>query len=303
MKFFVSWTSRDPIFQQYDSECNVLLSPANVPRNWSVSDWPLLPKELFVDSGGFSYNQNNIPSCRDVLERQRFISRNWPGDRKLFLSHPDLAIPMQARFAEVNKIISLSLERAKEYINLFYRQNILATPIGVIQGFDEETILLSFQELKDAGYTFFALGSLALRQARYKKICLDAIEVVTRYSISPVHVFGVTWPLLTSDIPRGIESFDTSSPAKLAFYGTVLYGPPLKRYVISPNAFQEYHDRCFTFRKGIPNSLACVCPVCQTDPNNLSSYHGRAAKQKRTVHNYFQIKWDIQSKCYRGNGH
>jgi 7-cyano-7-deazaguanine tRNA-ribosyltransferase len=279
-----------------------LVSPANVPNDWTVSEWRCLPNELFIDSGAYSIRNNKIPSCKYVLERQLKITMSWPNNKKLFFSHPDLLIPIKCNFEDQNKIIHLSLERAKIYFELLSESASSATPIGVIQGFDEESIVNSYYELKDIGFNYFALGSIGIRLSRHKELCLNAIDVITKYKIKPIHLFGVTLPIKGNDFSVGIDSFDSSTPTKLAFYGTVLYGSPLERYVIKPTAKQIFHDRCFSFRKSLKRPLFCECPICRIDPNKLLSEHDANAKKNRIIHNFFQIKWELEKQNSVGPG-
>ena len=294
MKFFASWTTREPLFQCYDSQCCVLVSPSGVPLAWSISKWTSLPNNLFIDSGAFSVRSNKIVSCKDVLERQLFMTKGWPSNRPLYFSHPDILIPVKATFEETNKIVNRSIERAQVYFDLVSKRNTNATPIGVIHGFDEETILNTYETFLDIGYHHFALGSLAIRKTRYKDLCLKTIRLAERYGIKPLHIFGIALPINTAFSMPGIDSFDSASATKLAFYGTVLYGPPLKRYVIAPNAKQKYQDTNFTFRESLSEPLPCKCPVCKLDAEGLIPYSGREAKNNRIIHNYFQIKWAMK---------
>ena len=296
MKFFVSWTSRDPCFQDYDHECNVLVSPANVPSLWNITNWKNLPNELFVDSGAFSIRGDVITPIENILKRQLFIAKGWPSSKNLYFSHPDLLLPLKSSFNDTNDRVALSLARAKEYFHLLSRSKTKAIPVGVIHGFDEETVLCTYCELKDIGYRHFALGSLGIRLSRHKKTCIKSIRTAQKYGVKPLHLFGVTLPLVANqDLDQDLESFDTSSPAKLGFYGTVLYGKPLKRYVIAPDSKQKFHDLSFTFREAITNPLPCKCPICKLDPQKLVRKPESEAKINRTIHNYFQIKWELQN--------
>lgn len=303
MKYFVSWTPREPIFQEYDPECNVIVSPANVPLNWSISNWNTFPNRLFVDSGAYSIRENKIPSCQEVIKRQLLISKNWPKKGRLYFSHPDLLIPFKSSFKEYNRIINLSIDRAKLYFELHSKTDRSAIPVGVIHGFDEETLVNSYCELKSIGYQSFALGSLGLRLSRNKKLCVKAIDFAQKYNIRPLHLFGITFPINGVNYSKDIDSFDSSTPTKLAFYGTVLYGSPLRRYVIAPDSKQKLRDKSFTFREALIKPLPCKCPVCITDSNKIVSKYNYAAKRNRIIHNYFQIKWEIEKIISHGHGH
>jgi tRNA-guanine family transglycosylase len=255
-----------------------------------------MPKELFVDSGAYSLRSPTPPSCESILNRQLSLIRGWPPDRSLLLSHPDILIPKFTSFQEQNGLIADSLERAKRYFSLVSAARINALPVGIIHGFDEEVLLNSYYELSQIGYTYFALGSLSLRRSSDPLSALAPMLWASRYNIHPMHLFGVTLPLLKDMQWAAFDSFDSSAPVKLGYTGTVLYGPPLQRFVIAPNASQAFHDRAFAFRKTLPTPLPCKCPVCSKSPNDLNSTREPNAKHNRIIHNYFQIKWAIQEQ-------
>jgi queuine/archaeosine tRNA-ribosyltransferase len=271
--------------------------------SWNITKWKNLPRELFIDSGAYSSRRERISDCSEVLDRQLFISREWPVSRNLYFSHPDILIPIRSNFETYNRIVSSSLHRAKVYMDLISKSKTHAEPVGVIHAFDEETLINSYYDLKEVGYRYFALGSIAQRLSTNKSSCLNAIDTAVKHRVKPLHLFGVTFSTNLLNYVENIESFDSSASAKLGFYGTVLYGSPLQRYVIAPDSAQKHHDRCFKFRRTLREPLPCKCPVCKSGTENLTSKIGRKAKQNRTIHNYFQIKWETQKKTFPGTGH
>ncbi len=290
MKFYVSWTNRDPIYHQYDPLAAVLISPLGVPKAWSVKEWATLPSSLFIDSGAYSQN-TTLPTIEYILHRQSSIAKGWESPQKAFFAHPDVLLPHGGSFLEKNKRVEASLSRAAFYFDLIKKKKVRATPVAVLHGFDEETLIGSYEVLRSIGYKHFALGSLATRFNRNKKLCLYIIKLSVEYGIKPLHLFGVSWPMQKESNTIRIDSFDSSSPAKLGFYGTVLYGLPLKRYVIAPTSMQKQHDNFFKFRSSIDEPLFCPCPVCAENPKRLMQKSGTQAKLDRALHNYFQIKW------------
>lgn len=292
MIFYASWTTRDPVYQDYDPNACVLVSPGGVPLYWSTREWTNLPKKLFIDSGIFSNIKNGKqPSCQEILNTQLRMAEGWPESEQVYFAHPDLIIPHKMDFSSTQQLIKNSIERSKVYFSLLKKHRRKITPIGVIHGFNEETILSSYQDLIATGYSNFALGSLAVRFSRHKDNCLKIINMAIKYDIKPLHLFGITCPLHEKQILPGIHSYDSSTPAKLGFYGTVLYGKPLKRYVLSPTAEQTQRDLFFKFRESLPEPLPCICPICKNDKSRLLPLKGTQAKHDRAVHNYFQLKW------------
>jgi len=293
MDFFVAWTNRDPIFQSFDPQANILVSPHHVTQNWCVSDWEQLPSKLIIDSGAFNYKKQLTPG--EIITKQVAMAKGWENPKTLFFSHPDLFLPKGVTFSEMIKLINKSIQRAKIYIEQLRQKKVNCNPIGVIHGFDTESLIASYFELKEAGYKHFAIGSLAVRVGTNKSLCIKIIRILSDYLVYPLHIFGVLWPSYAQDCPNQISSFDSASPSKLGFYGTVIYGHKLKKYVISPDAEQQHRDRFWNFREGIPSPLPCICPICKDDPMRLVPKKNRNAKIDRAIHNYFQIKWATQA--------
>ena len=71
MKYFVSWTHSDPVYQQYLPGVRALVSPPNVSQTWQAGDWPCPPEELIVDSGAFQHHRaGRGPSPEEALRQQ-----------------------------------------------------------------------------------------------------------------------------------------------------------------------------------------------------------------------------------------
>lgn len=293
MEFFVSWTSRDPVFQEYDNEANILISPHFVNHSWTIENWKTTPARLFIDSGAYSVNERHL-SVEEVLKRQIHIGQNWPTQKPLYFSHPDLIIPLGLSFSGISKRIKESNERAKKYITFIRKRKIKCKPVGVIHGFDEETILLSYQELLDVGYRYFAIGSLAIRITHSNTKCLKTIRTVCEVCKDPVHLFGILVPFHSFSEKVRLTSFDSAAPAKLGYFGTVLYGPQLNHFIIAPNAKQRMRDKLWKFRKAIDEPLPCNCPICTSNYEKLNAKNDNQSKANRIVHNYFQVKWATQ---------
>ena len=291
MIYYITWTNCDPEFQEYDEDCNVLLSPSLLPSNWSTSQWNSLPQRLFVDSGIYTAGTKNIIDGAGILNDQIRICKNWPDDKPLYFSHPDIIIPYNATFKESQKLININLERAKIYYGSVSKLNKKIEPVGVIHGLCEEDILSSFFELKSIGYKYFAIGSLSIRLVKNRELVLQLLQIINDYDLCPLHIFGITIPLIENSHKLKFTSYDTSSPIKLAYYGTVLYGTPLKRYVISPSMKQIQRDKNFAFRVPIEKPMDCECPICINNPKALIEGSSIKLKFNRIIHNYFQLKW------------
>ena len=291
MQYFISWTNIDPEFQQYDKNCNILLSPKLLYSNWDITKWKTFPKRLFIDSGVYTAGNREMKNPEEILQDQIYICKKWPDEKLLYLSHPDVILPYNITYKECQKLINLNLERAKIYFDLINRMKRNLKPIGVIHGLCEEDILNSFYELVEIGYSFFALGSLGIRLSKNRRIVLDLLNIVNDYCLDPIHIFGITIPLIQKSSNFNFASYDTSTPIKLAYFGTVLYGTPLKRYLIAPSKKQIQRDKNFSFRIPIEKPMFCNCPICIINPNALLEGNANTIKYNRIIHNYFLLKW------------
>jgi queuine/archaeosine tRNA-ribosyltransferase len=170
-------------------------------------------------------------------------------------------------------------------------------PIGVIQGYDADSVYNSGVALAEMGYRRFAVGSLIalMRRHRYDDIrhmVAAAYEAVG----SRLHVLGVTSPNLFDDFKRlGVESLDSSTPIREAVQGGIHYSHPYRRFR-APGVTPAAHDMLRSKRPGtaLDRPLPCPCPVCQVDPYRLFQLGSKAAANHRSLHNYFHLKWEIE---------
>lgn len=293
IKFFISWTECDPLFQKYDSECNVLLSPSLLTSEWSIRKWDVKPKAIFIDSG--SYSSNKYLPVSEIIKDQSRISSGWEFNNNIYFAHPDVMLPSGSTYDEEIMIIRNNLERAKEYIELFSKNKLSGIPVGIIQASCEEDLLCSYYHLKEIGYEYYAIGSISKRMKVEKEILKNTLEIINTHKLGPIHMFGITLPLIAdSDILENVTSFDTSTPIKLGYYGTVLYTNPFRRYLIKPNSHQKHRDNNFAFRQHLEEPIECHCPICSDNRAALIQTDSKTAKINRIIHNYFQIKFAVE---------
>lgn len=291
MEFYVTWTECDPVFQNYDPECRLLLSPSLLTINWSVKKWTVKPYSLFIDSGSYS-SDRDIP-VNLILKDQVRIIKGANQDGNIYFAHPDIILQTCIPYHEEIRFIKKNLARAQEYIDLVYKQQIDVCPVGIIQASSEEDFLCSFYQLKDMGYSYFGVGSISKRMIKEKNLLPKILKIIQTQNIKPVHLFGISPFFLTdTSLFRVIASFDTSAPIRLGYYGTVLYSNPFRRYVIKPNAYQKHRDKNFAFRLHLEEPFNCECPICKEDPFALLNPDKKVGKTNRIIHNYFQIKME-----------
>src|SRR5260370_29871496 len=78
MDFYVSWSHSDPLYQLHDRQCSMLISVVNVTQIWQLSRFSVLPYQVMLDSGSYSYVANglSLPTPREVFHRQIAIVAN-----------------------------------------------------------------------------------------------------------------------------------------------------------------------------------------------------------------------------------
>lgn len=293
-KFFCSWTRVDPEFQLYDEDANILLSPTILSKNWDIFKWSKLPSSIYVDSGIYS-DRSSRPSVESILDSQVRISKNI-GDIPVYYSHPDILLLKGLSQSQLINSLKENLTRAEEYIKLFRKKRINGIPVGVIHGLDPETIYLTFLRLAKMGYQYFAIGSMSVRVTHNRKLVIELLQFILDSGIQPVHILGLTLPLIDEFEPGSFASFDTAAPIKLAHNGSVLYRAPIRRCILRPDAYNHLRANVYSFRSSLDAPLSCDCPVCRTDSEQLIGDNNTKVRVNRSIHNYFMLKQETEER-------
>lgn len=290
--FYISWTKLEPEFQQYDTSCNILLSPSLLRGGWNCRMWEHLPKRLMIDSG--VYTAQGKLHTSEVLHSQRKLAEGSDEIAEVFFPHADQIIPPGLTFAEEQAAIRENMKRAHRYLREFRAAGLQGTPVGVIHAFDEESMYYCYRTLSSMGYRSFGIGSLSVRSKKSKTSVKQVLETAINLGIGPLHIFGITLPFYTEDPGPGIISFDTSTPIRMAYNGSILYHGPLRRYILRPEGYQKERAHQFAFNTILHEPKPCSCPVCSVDPLQLISGSESEKKRNRMIHNYFQLRWELE---------
>lgn len=289
MKFYVSWYHGDPLYQLYDDDCHMLVSPTSVSNIWTLERFPRLPREVMIDSGGFRYvsADEKAPTAKELFERQRrmldgadipatFCSLDFP------LISPELSSN------EKDHYIHSTIANAYEFKQLIEQHRLEKdlSFMAVIQGYDTASLRFCARELKAIGFSLYGIGSLA-GLLDHKEI-LARVKAAMSVVGSALHVFGVSAIQTTRALKKmGVRSMDSSRPAKAAAYNEVLYSQPFRRFGIldygEPTGIIP-KERC------LAEPLPCDCPICQEDSTAILKVGKRKYIALRAVHNYFHIK-------------
>lgn len=291
MKYFVSWTHSDPVYQQHMAGVRTLVSPPNVSQTWRALDWPCPPEELIVDSGAFQHHRaGRAPSPEAALRQQLHIVDGL--DSPVAICHLDVLMIGARSPEEAARRSQRSLEQASWLIRslTLAGASTRVEPIGVIQGQSVEQVFYVAQALADMGYRRFALGSLASRVSGARDEVLRRAEAALEAVGPRLHILGVSSLGVLSALSRlGVESADSGTPIKEAASGGVIYSGPYRRYKLPSPHFREWR-RSYGLAEILEGPLPCECPACQGSPGAMMEPRGKAAVNLRAVHNYFHLR-------------
>lgn len=291
MRYFISWTHSDPVYQQYLPGVRALVSPPNVSLIWQARHWPSPPTELIVDSGAF---QGRPAGPEETLRRQLYIAEGL--DIPVGLCHLDVLMAGAHSPLEAGRRSAQNLAQAQQLIQLVERDGLAANiePIGVIQGENAERVFYVAQALAEMGYTRFALGSLARKVASARDEVLRRAEAALEAVGPRLHILGVSSaPALAALSRLGVESADSGTPIKEASRGGLLYSRPFRRYKLASDHFTEWR-RSYDFAELLAEPIPCDCPVCASDPWAIFEQRGKRAVNLRAVHNYYHLRRAVE---------
>lgn len=289
MRLYVAWYPGDPIYPEYDWNCDLLISPTSVANRWKMYDLPKQPQSLIVDSGGFRYRlREKSPSQRQVFERQlRLIDKVTYDVTLCQLDYPLIDTDLTSN--QRDRLIHRTLANAYEFRNLAERYGITRSVrlMGTVQGYDVDSMVFCARELKHMGYEQFGVGSLALLFNAPEII--ERIQEVITIVGKGIHVFGVTGERIAPRLQAlGVGSIDSSRPAKAAMYNVIFSSRPFKRHRIRPTTGASGQT------KYIEEAFVCPCPACGGRANpDLLKVGKREYVFLRTLHNYYHLKCAI----------
>jgi tRNA-guanine family transglycosylase len=183
-----------------------------------------------MDSGGFQHFLNGKPAVgqKEVFEVQVMCKPDYASslDFPTDSSERVGGIIYKGKKQELTKDekderVELTIENANKFKDLFLKKAPNFIPIGVIQGYDENSYKYCALQLKSIDFPYYAVGS-----------CFRApkLEVVKRVKWvreiipdKPLHVFGIGSILLMKILQKEykVQSVDTASHIVAAGYGNI----------------------------------------------------------------------------------
>lgn len=291
MEFFVSWTDSDPEYQLYDLNCSMLISPPVFPRVFRLTRLSRIPRRVWIDSGAYTlrtrYGQNF--SQKDLFRWQLDILEGVDlAQTSILLSHLDQPLEPGLPPLEAYRRIEGTIARAWDFLCLAQRAGIErhVELVGVIQGYDADSIRWCSRELKRLGFHRFGLGSLALLYQPQE------IETRVRAAVDEVgpglHVFGVSSVGVIRTLRAlGVASIDSSRPVKEAMFYVLLYSEPFRRFALAGRRRNDMGGK--QLKRGLP----CECPVCRDNPRQMFQVGAKKYTNLRAIHNYWHLKREV----------
>ena len=296
MRYYISWTHSDAIYQTYFPDIAVLVSPPSVNLAWTVYEWPQLPRQLMLDSGAFQYQKEG-----KMIEPDRAFARQLQmlagAEIPTQFCHFDVPMLGAQTQHERQQRVSQNLRNAQWLLKKIQLQPLsrFMTPIGVIQGYDEMSIYHSARQLADMGYTTFALGSLVPFASRNMEEAIRRIETAIEAIGINLHILGISSvTIMRKIIHHQLRSFDSSSPITESWKGGIFYSAPFRRYKIPSPNLKEW-ARTYKWAEILEAPLACDCPICQQDPQIIMSQQGKLNINKRAVHNCYHLSREFDN--------
>jgi 7-cyano-7-deazaguanine tRNA-ribosyltransferase len=301
MQFYVSWSHSDPLYQEYDKHCNMLISTTAVSSIWKLSRFPVLPNRIMIDSGSYNYisNQLPLPPPKTIFKRQLAIIAQ--SDIPTTICAVDMPILSKLlSLTEKNRAIDRTIANAWELKTLLaeysnsdridkHKQHKIE-PLAIVQGYDLPSLRYCARQLSEIGHTRFGLGSMA--HLYNTKEIVKRVEAVQSVVGNAIHIFGVSAiETMKSLRALGIASVDSARPIKAAMYNEILYSDPYRRFGIAGSNFKSREAKFSPQKLLTELFIQCPCPVClHSVKNDILRLGTRKYLLLRAVHNYYHIK-------------
>lgn len=290
LEFFIGWAQSDPFYQDFFSDCNMLISPPQVSQSWNINRFKHLPSKLMIDSGGYSLitSSESVVSQKEVFKRQLSISDGT--SIPTLICHLDDPISISSfSFQDINTHIEKTISNAYEFMHLFRTSHLPSNykSMGIIQGNDYRTISYCAQELKRIGFDYYGLGSLA--NLHDNEMIIERVKYAMEIVGCNLHVFGIAALQTINQLNLlQICSCDSTRPMKAAMYTTVLYSKPFRGYLVPKSRIKRDTPVLHT-------PLPCDCPICAKNANLLLETGTKKSNNDRAVHNYYHLVKEINN--------
>lgn len=172
-----------------------------------------IPKTTPVlgDSGAFDYIAQDKPPYK--TEELIAHYENLGFDYGVSLDH--LIIP--AFYHQKYERVKITIDNAREMIELYKAGNYHFTPIGAIQGWDPDSYVECAKEIIAMGYNYIALGGMVKSQTKDILAVLRKLKPFLPKGID-LHLFGIARLDAVKEFSElGVTSIDSASPLRQAW--------------------------------------------------------------------------------------
>jgi hypothetical protein len=329
MEIYVAWYTGDPEYQAIDLNANLVVSLTNVSMRWNVKKWNFLPRKLIVNAGVVEKRKKlGLKNPKDVLLRQLEIIDDC--SIETFICPPDFPLPRKPLHNfDLDQILNENIKNAKIYYQEFQKlasslpQNIKL--MGIIHGYDEESLFRVVKELTNIGYCYFALGSQEAKSRLDRGSIASFINKLIQI-VKYLHVLGVTSvDLHQKYIPLSlIHSVDSATPIKESYNNGIYFSHPLRRFkvcterlninwiknwgyaslVCNPFRVNNCDKSCKKVEEHLKHRIVnftdlpvCKCPVCRKfgQVEGLFRTGRKVFNNRRALHNYFHLKKEFET--------
>lgn len=180
--------------------------------------------ELMGDCGAFSYVREDEPPFSTEAVVDFYVDCGF--DYGISVDHVilgfkpehDARLPgMDLIPADWKRRQEITLERAREFLQLCARRSVQFEPIGVAHGWSPMSYASAFEEIQREGFQVIALGGLVPLKTPEILSILEAVAEVRKPS-ARIHLLGISRVEHVPDFARfGVASFDSTSPLRQAF--------------------------------------------------------------------------------------
>ena len=180
--------------------------------------------ELMGDCGAFSYVREEEPPFSTVQVVDFYLDCGFDYGISVdhvilgFKAEYDAALPrIDLVPTDWKRRQEITLERAKEFLQVCAQRRVRFEPIGVAHGWSPLSYASAFEDLQREGFQMIALGGLVPLKTPEILSILQAVSAVRQPS-TRVHLLGISRVNHVPDFARyGVTSFDSTSPLRQAF--------------------------------------------------------------------------------------
>jgi hypothetical protein len=177
-------------------------------------------KDLFGDSGAFSYVAHEVPpyTSEDMVEfyGDGQFTHGCSVDHVIFDFERSF-LGMEGGSEDAKRRFDITLENAESFLRASRGLGPSFIPLGVVQGWSPGSMGEAAARLEKMGYTYLALGGMVPLNATSVHACLQAVRARVSSQMQ-LHLLGFAKAEQIHEFAKyGIASFDTTSPLMRAF--------------------------------------------------------------------------------------